>query len=314
MKKISIIIPCHNEEKNISPLFSSILELKEKLEYKLELVFIDDGSKDSTYEKIKKLNPVKDIEIKAITFSRNFGKEAAMYAGIENAEGDYAAFIDADMQQDPALIEEMIKKIESDSNYDAVCYYQEERIENKFVAALKDLFYNIINKTSEVKFYKGASDFRLINRKMLDAIISMKEINRFSKGIFSWIGFNTCYLPYKAKERQYGTTNWSISKLFKYAISGIMSFSDAPIHSITIVGFVLFILSILNFISLAIQTIFFPNIYIHNSILIGFIGFYSSIQIIALGIVGEYLVRTYGETKKRPIYIAKEIVNMEYKK
>lgn len=314
MKKISIIIPCHNEEENISSLFSSILKLKEKLNYKLELIFIDDGSKDLTYEKVKKLNPVKDMEIKAIKFSRNFGKEAAMYAGIENAKGDYAVFIDADMQQDPALIEEMINKIESDNNYDAVCYYQEERIENKFVAALKDIFYNIINKTSEVKFVKGASDFRLINREMLDAILSMKETNRFSKGIFSWIGFNTCYLPYKAKEREHGTTNWSISKLFKYAISGIMSFSDAPIHFITIFGFILLVLSILNFISLTIQMIFFPNVFIHNSILIGFISFYSSIQIITIGIVGEYLVRTYGETKKRPIYIAKEIVNMENKK
>lgn len=314
MKKISIIIPCHNEEKNISLLFSSILELKEKLDYNLELVFIDDGSKDSTYEVIKKLNPVKDLEIKAIKFSRNFGKEAAMYAGIENAKGDYAVFIDADMQQDPALIEEMIKKIESDSNYDAVCYFQEERVENKTVAALKDLFYSIINKTAEVKFVKGASDFRLINRKMLDAILSMKETNRFSKGIFAWIGFNTCYLPYKAKERQNGTTNWSIGKLFKYAISGIMSFSDAPIHLVTVVGAVLFVASILNFISLTVQIIFFPNEYIHNSILIGFISFYSSIQLLALGIVGEYLVRTYGETKKRPIYITKEITKMEYKK
>ncbi|HOZ54260.1 MAG TPA: glycosyltransferase family 2 protein [Bacilli bacterium] len=314
MKKISIIIPCHNEEKNISPLYSSILELKEKLDYNIELVFIDDGSKDSTYEIIKKLNPVKDLEIKAIKFSRNFGKEAAMYAGIENAKGDYAVFIDADMQQDPALIKEMVKKIESDSNYDAVCYFQEERIENKFIAALKDLFYKIINKTAEVKFVKGASDFRLINRKMLDAILSMKETSRFSKGIFAWIGFNTCYLPYKAKERQNGNTNWSVGKLFKYAISGIMSFSDAPIHLVTIVGAILFIASILNFISLTVQMIFFPNEFLHNSILIGFIAFYSSIQLLALGIVGEYITRVYGESKKRPIYIAKEIIKLEYKK
>ncbi len=307
MKKLSIIIPCYNEEENINLIYKSILELKEDIDYNFEIIFINDGSKDKTFETIKNLNPTKKVIIKAINFSRNFGKEAAMYAGLETSTGDYTVIIDADMQQDPKLIKEMLQILETNSNYDSVCCFQEERDESKTIKFLKDKFSYIFNKISEVENVKGASDFRLVNRKVVDSILKLEESNRFSKGIFSWVGFNTYYLPYKALERKNGTTKWTILKLFKYAISGIISFSNVPLHLATILGLLLIIFSVFHSISIHIEEIFFKIPITGYSIIIGLLLLFGGIQLLSLGIIGEYLGRIYTETKKRPIYIAKEV-------
>ena len=241
--KLSLVIPCYNEEKNIEPFMECCIETfgnNKNIEY----IFINDGSKDNTFSEIKKIIEKYNTEnIFGINFSRNFGKEAAILAGLKKSKGTYTVLIDADLQQHPKYVKKMLEYIEKHDEYDCITCYQEKRKEKKLIIWLKERFYSLINKISEVPFYKNASDFRLFNRKVLNSILEMEEYYRFSKGIFSYVGFNTYYMPYVVNERLYGTSSWSLFGLFKYAFNGIVGFSVAPLKLATILGLITMLFS-----------------------------------------------------------------------
>lgn len=303
---LSLIVPCFNEESNVQLFFEETKKAFSGKGFSYEIVFIDDGSKDNTLIKLNSIyNNKADNNIQVISFSRNFGKEAAIYAGLSNARGKRACLIDADLQQRPETVLEMLDIMNNDESVDCVTAYQEERIENKAISGIKGLFYKAINKMSEIDFKSGASDFRLFNRKVIDAILQLPEYHRFSKGIFSWVGFNTVYIPYKAEERANGETKWSFTKLLKYALEGIISFSTLPLKLSTVVGILSSIISIIYLLVVILQKIIFGiNVpgYATIVVLILLIG---GIQLFCLGILGEYLSKIYIEVKNRPVYLIK---------
>ena len=315
MKKLlSIVVSCYNEELAIPLFYKEVKKMIEKMDYlDFEIVFVDDGSKDKTLEILKKLAK-KDKQVKYVSFSRNFGKEAAMYAGLKESNGEYVSIIDADMQQNPSLILKMLGILEKDDFYDSVATYQAKRKEGIILGSLKRSFYRIINKFTEIEFVNGASDFRVFRRRMVDAILSMQEYNRFSKGIFSWVGFNNYYMPYVPSKRENGVSKWSFLKLFNYAIDGIVAFTTKPLRFATKFGLLSLILSFIYLIVILVQRIFFNMIISNFSFLISVIIIFSSIQLISIGIVGEYIAKIYMESKKRPIYIAKEVITNSHKK
>ena len=305
--KLSLVVPCYNEEDNVKRFFDEVNRvLKNKIE-SFEFVFVNDGSKDGTYSELRKLyeeNPSCDIQV--LTFSRNFGKEAAIYAGLSNAKGDMVCLIDADLQQRPEVVLEMLSEIERDNNLDCVAAYQEDRKESKTLSGLKSAFYKVINKITDVEFVNGASEFRLLKRRMVDAIIEMTEYHRFSKGIFSWVGFNTKYIPYTVEEREFGETKWSYGKLFKYAFEGILSFSTLPLKLATGVGIATSFASILYLIVVVIQKLFFGIDVPGYATIVVLVLFLGGMQLFCLGILGEYLSKIYVQVKNRPVYILKE--------
>ena len=305
--KLSLVVPCYNEEANVKRFFDEVNKVFENKVEDFEFVFVNDGSKDGTYPELKKLykeNPTSDIQV--LTFSRNFGKEAAIYAGLSYAKGDLVCIIDADLQQRPEVVLEMLAEIERDDSLDCVAAYQENRKESKTLSGLKSAFYKVINKITDVDFVNGASDFRLMKRAMVDSIIEMTEYHRFSKGIFSWVGFNTKYIPYTVEERQFGETKWSYGKLFKYAFDGIISFSTFPLKLATGVGLVTAFASIIYLIIVVIQKLFFGIDVPGYATIVVLVLFLGGMQLFCLGILGEYLSKIYVQVKNRPIYILKE--------
>lgn len=304
--KLSIVIPCYNEELNIEPLYKEIYDTFKNRNEKLELIFINDGSKDMTMKELKKLLTKKTFDIKIISFSRNFGKDAAIYAGLETSTGDLVCIIDADLQQRPNLIIPMLEELESSDVYDSVCYYQENRIENKTLAHLKSSFYKLMSKISDIEFVDGASDFRLFRRHVVTSILSLHESNRFSKGIFNWVGYNTKYLPYTPDARRYGKSSYNMWKLFMYALSGIMSFSTIPLQIATVGGILSACLCLLYILIVIFQKIFLTIDVPGYPTLLVTILFIGSLILCCLGIIGEYVARIYMETKKRPLYVEKE--------
>ena len=278
-----------------------------------EFVFVNDGSKDRTFAKLKEIYQQNKnaYNIKVLSFSRNFGKESAIYAGLQKATGDVVCLIDADMQQRPEVVVEMLQHMENDPELDCVTAYQEKRKENKLISWVKSMFYKIINKISDVDFVNGASDFRLLKKNMVDAILEMTEFHRFSKGLFSYVGFNTKYIPYKVAERESGESKWSIKGLFKYALEGILAFSTMPLKIATVLGFFVSLCSILYLITVFIQKLAFgisvPG-YATIVILILLIG---GMQLFFLGVLGEYIARMYVQVKNRPIYILKDYLNTD---
>ena len=298
MHLISLIIPCYNEEENINILYKQILSSFKNCKYELELIFINDGSIDNTLIELKKLLNKDNYKIKIINFSRNFGKEAGILAGLKNCNGNYAVIMDADLQQSPKLILNMLNIIENNKDIDTVVYYQDKRIETKFNSFLKKTFYKMIDKMSYVNFKMGASDFRLINRKIIDTIIEMKEHDRFSKGLFAYTGFTTCYLPYVPNKRVNGKTKWTKRNLFNYGVSGIISFSDKILRFILLFG-------IFNIGASSYAMFIKINFLL---VVIGIISILNSIQFIFMGIIGEYVNRIYSEVRNRPIYIIKDIL------
>lgn len=305
MKKISLVIPCYNEETNIANFYNSVIDADFK-KYKCELIFVNDGSSDGTLEELKKLEESKNIVIKILSFSRNFGKEAAMYAGLEESTGDFVSVIDADLQQPVTLVVDALKYLEENKEYDSVAFFQKNRNEGFILNFFKSAFYKLINKISDVEFVQGASDFRVMKRNMIEAIINISEKNRFSKGIFSWVGFNTHYEYYQPLERASGTTKWSFSKLFNYAVSGIVSFTTAPLRFSTISGIAISLLSFIYMAVVIAQKLFFSVEIPGYTTIVVLILFMGGVQLFCLGILGEYLSKTYIETKNRPIYVLKE--------
>ncbi|MDO4369375.1 MAG: glycosyltransferase family 2 protein [bacterium] len=306
MKKISMIVPCYNEEENISLFYKAVKDTYKKQNYELELIFINDGSSDKTLPELKKLIKNSFCKIKVISLSRNFGKESVIYAGLKEATGDYTLIIDADMQQNPKLTIKMAEILDENPDYDCVCYYQEKRIENKLISSLKNLFYKTMNKMTNVSMKQGASDFRMFRKNIKDSLISMEEYCRFTKGMFAWIGYNTKYLPYTPLERANGKTKWKTTKLMQYGISGIISFSNAPLKLATVLGFCFSFFSIIYLFIVLIKKIFFEISIPGYPTIVSCILLIGGIQLFCLGIIGEYIGKVYLESKHRPKYIIKE--------
>ncbi len=307
--KLSLVAPCYNEEGNVRVFCETAREVLKGIEY--EIVFINDGSKDHTYEQQRKIYDEHKENITLINFSRNFGKEAGIYAGLTHAKGDFVCIIDTDMQQPIEVAREMLEFLEQNPEYDEVAAYQEARIENKLMAMAKDGFYWFINKMCDVELYKSASDFRMMRRTVVKAILQMSEYHRFSKGIFAWVGFNTYYRPYEVHERNAGTTSWSVGKLINYAIEGVVSFSTKPLRMVIKLGIGTSALAFLYMVIVVIQKLVFGNDVPGYPTIIVLILLIGGIQLTVLGIIGEYLSKVHIEVKNRPIYISKEILSYD---
>ena len=306
MEKISLIIPCYNEEESLPPLYAELKRVTaEMTEYTFEMLFVDDGSKDKTLSILKDMAK-EDDRVKYISFSRNFGKEAAMYAGFCNVTGDYAAVMDADMQDPPALLPKMMEIIKG-GEYDSVATRRVTRKgEPKIRSFFANMFYKIMKKISDVDIVDGARDFRLMKREMVDAIVAMSEYNRFSKGIFGWIGFKTYWLPYENVERIAGQTKWNFWKLLKYSIDGIVNFSDTPLKLASFSGIFFTFVAAIVLLIVFIRALAFGDPVAGWPSLVCIILFVGGVQLFCLGMVGQYVAKTYLEVKKRPIYIVKE--------
>ena len=302
---ISIVVPCFNEEEALPIFYKTIVPILNDLGPDYELILVDDGSKDNTSNIIKKLAS-EDKNVKYVIFSRNFGKESAMYAGLEKSKGDYVAVMDVDLQDPPEQLKEMLQALKEEE-YDCVATRRVTRKgEPKIRSWFARQFYKLINKWSQTEVVDGARDYRLMKRKMVDAILSMNEYNRFSKGIFSWVGFKTKWLEYENIERCAGVTKWNFKKLFVYALDGIIAFTLAPLYFIVKFGFALLALDILASITLLILNACDITVFHGWVISLLVAGFFASILIICLGISTLYQAKIYGEVKARPIYIAKE--------
>lgn len=306
-KLCSCIVPCFNEEEVIPLYYEEMQKVRKQEEGKIdfEIIFIDDGSKDKTLEVIKKLSE-QDECIHYVSFSRNFGKEAAMYAGFEHANGEYVVTMDVDLQDPPHLIPEMIRSIEEEG-YDSVATRRVTRKEEPPIRSFfARRFYGLINKISDADIVDGARDFRMMKRDMVNAILSMPEYNRFTKGIFGWVGFKTKWIEFENVERAAGETKWSFWKLFRYALEGIIAFSTVPLTIVSLIGVIVCIIAFLFLLFVVIRAAIFGDPVAGWPSLICVISFLSGIQLLGIGVVGMYLSKTYLETKKRPIYIKKE--------
>ena len=302
---ISIVVPCYNEEESLPLFYKEVVKVLSKLKEDYELVLVNDGSKDNTITKIKQLAK-KDKHISYISFSRNFGKESAMYAGLKNAKGDYVAVMDADLQHSPDLLPQMISILKNE-DYDSVATKRSTR--NGETAGrnfFSKMFFNLLNKTSNVKMEDGAMDYRLMKRKMVNAVLALTEYNRFTKGIFSWVGFKTYWLETKTNERVAGKTSWNFWGLVKYAVEGIVNFSNAPLDLASFLGIGMTLIAFIYLLIIIIKYIIVGDPVQGWATLICVILIIGGIQLFCLGIIGQYVGKTYMETKKRPHYIIDE--------
>jgi glycosyltransferase involved in cell wall biosynthesis len=306
MHLISIIIPCYNEQEALPFLFEELKKLAVSMpEQDFEFVFVNDGSRDNTLSVFKDLRRA-DSRVRFLSFSRNFGKEAAIYAGMEASKGDYVAMIDADLQDPPSLIKGMYHTLQTE-DYDCVATRRTDRKgEPKVRSFFAKMFYRLINRISDTKMVDGARDFRLMTRQMVDAILELKEYNRFSKGIFGWVGFNTKWIEYENVERVAGNTKWSFWGLFFYSLEGIIAFSTKPLILASISGFFFFFVSVVMIIYIVIKRIMFYEPVAGYASTVCLIFFIGGIQLLCLGILGQYLSKLYLEAKRRPVYIVKE--------
>lgn len=305
---ISVVVPCYNEEQALPYFIQEIQMVAAEMAQKgveLEILLVNDGSRDHTLSLLR--DYAKQYEnVRYLSFSRNFGKEAAMYAGLEHARGDYVAIMDADMQDPPSLLPQMYDLLQS-GEYDSVAT---RRVSRKGEPPIRSffarMFYKIINRISDADIVDGARDYRLMRRPMVDAILSMKEVNRFSKGIFGWVGFRTYWLPYENVERVAGETKWSFWKLFRYSLEGIIAFSTAPLAIASVVGLLVCVAAVVALAVVLVKTLAFGDPVAGWPSMICIILFLGGVQLLTVGIIGQYLAKTYLETKKRPIYILAE--------
>ena len=306
--KISLIVPCYNEAEAVALFQAEVIETFRHCGYDYEIVYIDDGSNDATLHNLKKLHKDNTCKTKIISFSRNFGKDAGIYAGLQYATGDYISVIDADLQQHPSIVLKMVEFLETHAHFDIVAAYQDSRKEGKGLSFFKKAFYSIINKLSDITMRPDASDFRTFRKSVAESILSIREYHRFSKGIFAWVGYNTHYMPYTVNKRAAGKTKWNFRKLFNYGIDGVVGYSTKPLRIATFLGgftaFAAIIYLIMVVLEKLITGIDIPG-YATIIVLILFLG---SMQLFCIGIIGEYVGRTFEQSKKRPIFIAKEII------
>ncbi len=305
-KKLTMVVPAYNEEEALPIFYAEASRVEKELPgVEIEYLFIDDGSSDGTLEVLRDLHK-KDARVRYVSFSRNFGKEAAIYAGLQNARGDYVAILDADLQDPPALLPEMLRVIEEEG-YDCV---GSRRVTRKGEPPIRSffarMFYRIMNKISSADIVDGARDFQLMNRKVVNAILSMGEYNRFSKGIFGWVGFRKKWLEYENIERSAGETKWSFWKLFLYALDGIVAFSTAPLVMASVMGMVFCLVAFVAIIFIIIRTVLFGDPTSGWPSMVCIIMFIAGVQLLCMGILGQYMAKTYLETKKRPLYLVEE--------
>ena len=307
MSLLSIIVPCYNEEENIADFYHEVLKNSaffEEKKIELEMLYIDDGAKDGTAAEVKKLC-AEDKRVHLLSFSRNFGKEAAIYAGLKKAKGDYAVLMDADLQDPPALLPEMYSYIEQ--GYDSVAT---RRVTRKGEPVIRSffarLFYRLMNRISKTEIVDGARDYRLMTRQVVDAILSMTEYNRFTKGIFGWVGFETKWIEFENVERKKGETKWSFWKLFLYSLDGITAFSTMPLAVASVMGVLFCIVAFLLIAVTIVRKLIFGDPTSGWPSLVCIISLISGVQLFCLGIVGQYLSKTYMEVKRRPVYLVKE--------
>ena len=305
MKKISLVVPCYNEQEVIKLFYDEVQKIKKDFKnVSFEIIFVNDGSKDRTLELMRELS--KNDDVRYVSFSRNFGKEAAMYAGLEASTGDYVAIMDADLQDPPALLKEMYEILES-KEYDSVAT---RRVTRKGEPVIRSffarLYYKIINKISKTEIVDGARDFRLMTRQMVDSVLSLKEYNRFSKGIFSWVGYRTKWLEYENVERAAGETKWSFWKLFLYSLESIVAFSTVPLSIASVMGILFCFVAFIIIIFIIVRTLMFGDPTSGWPSMVCIMFFIGGVQLLCLGIMGQYLSKTYLEVKKRPIYIVAE--------
>ena len=306
--KLSLIVPCYNEAENVELFQAAVMDAFADCGYSYEIIYIDDGSKDATMHNLRKIHALQKCPTKVISFSRNFGKEAGIYAGLQHASGEYLSLIDADLQQRPEIVRDMVRILDEKPEYDVVAAYQDRRSEGKLLSFFKKSFYSIINKLSHVTLQSDASDFRTFRRSVRDSILELAEYHRFSKGIFAWVGYNTCFIPYTACERAAGTTKWSFWKLINYAVEGIIGYSTVPLRLATVLGGVSAVCAVLYLILVIFEKLFWGIEVPGYATIIVLILFFGASQLFCIGIIGEYVGRTFEQTKNRPIYIAKEIL------
>ncbi len=307
MKLLSVIVPCYNEEENVPYFYEELMKQEAFFREKgieLEVIYVDDGSKDRTAAEAHRLHE-KDGRVHLVSFSRNFGKEAAIYAGLTKAGGDFAVLMDADLQDPPSLLPEMYSYIEQ--GYDSVAT---RRVSRKGEPPVRSffarMFYRLMRKISRTEIVDGARDYRLMTRQVVDAILSMKEYNRFTKGIFGWVGYQTKWLEYENVERVKGETKWSFWKLFAYSLEGIMAFSTAPLAIASVFGLVFCVLAVVLIIVTIVRTLIFGDPTSGWPSMVCIISLLGGVQLLCIGIVGQYLSKTYMEVKQRPIYLVKE--------
>ncbi len=308
--KLSLVVPCYNEQGNVPLFYEAVKNDFDGVDFDYEIVFVNDGSSDGTSAELKNLLSG-EIPVKIVNFSRNFGKEAAMYAGLEQAAGDYVTIIDADLQQRPSIALEMARILDEEPEYDCVAAYQESRKEGGFMTFMKKSFYRAANAFTEIELMPDASDFRTFRRNMVESILSLKENFRFSKGLFTWVGYNTKYLPYVVEERATGESKWSFKKLLAYGLEGVISFTTFPLRFPVYLGAAGILSSLVYLIvSLALRFGSHHALTAMNAV-ITLILFFGGALLMSVGVLGEYLARVYVQTKGRPIYIAKEILTNE---
>lgn len=306
--KLSMIVPCYNEVENVAAFQEAVIGAFRGCDYDYELVFVDDGSRDGTFAALKTLYVQQRCPVSVVSFSRNFGKEAGLYAGLKHATGEYISLIDADLQQRPELVREMVEILDKQPEYDIVAAYQDKRSDGKVLTFFKEGFYSLINRLSNVKLRQDASDFRTFRRKVAESILSLPEYHRFSKGIFAWVGFNTHFIPYTACERAAGTTKWSFQKLFRYAIDGIIGFSTAPLRLSTYTGLFSSTASLIYLIVVLLQKLIWGIDVPGYATIIVLILFLGGMQLFCLGLIGEYVGKNFEQSKNRPVYLAREVL------
>ena len=306
--KLSLIVPCYNEEENVFAFRDAVVQTFCNCGYEYEILFIDDGSTDNTLPLLRTIHSQAQCPTKVISFSRNFGKEAALYAGLEHASGEYISIIDADLQQRPEIVAQMVQILDENADTDVVAAYQDRRSEGAVLSFFKRRFYSTINKLSSVKLRPDASDFRTFRRCVAESILSLGENHRFSKGIFSWVGYRTEFIPYVPCKRIGGKSKWSFRKLLNYAVEGIVGFSTAPLRLAIYLGLFTALCAVLYLVFVLLQKTFWGIAIPGYATIITLILFLGSMQLLCIGIIGEYVGKTFEQSKNRPIYIAKEIL------
>lgn len=309
--KLSLVVPCFNEAENVALFQEAVMEAFLDCGYSYEIVFVDDGSKDATLHNLRKLHKEQLCPVKVVSFSRNFGKEAAIFAGMKQASGEYISLIDADLQQRPELVRDMVRILEEKAEYDVVAAYQDRRQESKVLSFFKKCFYGLINRLSNVKLQPDASDFRTFRRSVAESILALGEYHRFSKGIFAWVGYSTCFIPYTACERAHGTTKWSFRKLMNYAIEGIIGYSTAPLRLAVYLGFITAAAAMIYLVVVILEKLIAGIAIPGYATIIVLILLLGGMQLLCIGIIGEYVGKTFEQSKNRPIYVAKEILTYE---
>lgn len=307
--KLSLIVPCYNEAENVSVLQKAIIDTFSPCGYSFEIIFIDDGSADDTYSVLRDIHAQQICPVKVIRFSRNFGKEAAIFAGLKHTSGEYISLIDADMQQPPHVVKKMVEILESEPECDIVAAYQDQRNEGAFLKFYKKCFYKLINCLSDINLRRDASDFRTFRRCVAESILSLGEYHRFSKGLFAWVGYNTQFIPYTAGKRNAGKSKWNFFKLFNYAIDGIIGYSTKPLRIATFLGGLTSVASMIYLVIVVLQKLIrgidIPG-YATIIVLILLLG---GMQLFCIGIIGEYVGKAFEQSKNRPIYVAREILD-----